>query len=95
MRIPGLSVVGKPPTHASLKWSHTFNAELVGLDNRIVVSVPLYSMGKHDSLIIQSVHYRPSYREIQIVADILRYPPPEQQAQPYDEDKSQELLELR
>ena len=78
-----------------LQWSHTFNAELVGLDNRIVVSVPLYTMGAHDSLIIQAVHYRPSYRDIQIVADILRYPPPESQALCAHEDKRRETPVLR
>lgn len=78
-----------------LNWSHTFNAELVGLDNRIVISVPLYTMRPNDSIVIHSALYRPCQQEIQIVADILRFPPPEQQAQPYDEDKRQERSELR
>jgi hypothetical protein len=76
-------------------WGHTFNAELLGLDNRIVVSVPLYTMGPKDSIVIHSVEYRPCYREIQIVADILRFPPQELQALCADGDKRQETLELR
>lgn len=78
-----------------LNWSHTFNAELIGLDNRIIVSVPLYTMRPNDSIVIHSAVYRPSYQDIQIVADILRFPPPELQAPCADGDKRQETLELR
>jgi hypothetical protein len=78
-----------------INWSHTFNAELIGLDNRIIVSVPLYTMGPRDSIMLQSVQYRPCAREIQIVADILRAEPPAAALRPYDGDKSQVLLALR
>lgn len=77
-----------------INWSHTFNAELIGLDNRIVVSVPLYTMGAKDSIVIHSVEYRPCYREIQIVAEVLRFPPQAPQALCADGYKSQEPLEL-
>jgi len=57
-----------------VRWSHNPAITLLGIGNRIQLQIPLECMRKEDSLIIRRVEYHPSFRELQIDADILRRP---------------------
>ena len=57
-----------------VRWSHNPAITLLGIGNRIQLQIPLECMRKEDSLIIRRVEYHPSFRELQVDADILRRP---------------------
>ena len=57
-----------------VRWSHQTTYTLLGVGNRITLRVPLSCMQVADSLVIQKAEYDVSFRELEIVCDIIRRP---------------------
>jgi hypothetical protein len=74
-------------THALrfTRWSHCFNSQLLGLNNQIIVSAPIWRLETGDSLIIHSAVFNPRGREIEIKAEIIEASKPREPLRDWEE----------